>query len=260
MPSRKPNGWAGILGNEDLSEEHDRTDPNVEAPAFGELGSEEETRIEVRPRLSLPRPQSEPPQKKKGAIEFAVPVDEIVQKLEPQRSEPREKAKRKRDEHKLFTKEVILTIIGGVLLLGGAFAYTHGGKDEDGELERPTPRSMLQAPGAQPQGQPPPVAPPPVAKPEPKVEPAAIVPAPPPPPPKRVKPAIPMLSILSNPSGARVEINGTIYGNTPLIQPSPPDVRSLSIRLLKDNYKPYEAILSPTEAGHFNLNATLEKR
>src|SRR5688572_18702514 len=108
MHPRKPNGWQGILGSEDLSDEHDRTDPNVEMPAFGEAGSEEETRIAVRPRLSLPRPQSDAPPPKKGTVEFAVPVDEIVQKLEPiKKTAPSNK---KKDDHKLFTKEVVLTI------------------------------------------------------------------------------------------------------------------------------------------------------
>jgi hypothetical protein len=242
MASRKPIGWQGVLPSEDLPEEHERTDPNVEMPAFGEVGSEEATRIDIRmpdfPKLTLPRPQSDasssPLPLPAPAIEK--PVLDFPVALEPK--------KPKKEDHKLFTKEVILTMIGGVLLLAGAFVYTHSGDDE------PEDKPVMIAPAQLPPKPPPEVvkAPEPVQVPEPVKD------------PEPVKTATPIVSILSNPSGARVEINGTIYGNTPLIQPSPANVRSLSIRLLKDNYKPFETIVSPNEAGHFNLNATLEKR
>jgi hypothetical protein len=248
--SRNRNGWGGILGSEDLTEDYDRTDPNVEMPAFGDVGSEEKTTIahhptlerkRPQPKLTLPRPESDREEQPPPA--FAVEVDQIVQKLEPEKKA----APGKKKEDSIFTKEVILTLIGGVVLLAGAVVYTRA-KDEapvQTELAPPPPIAPPKAP-PQPQPPPPKVEAPPVSR-----EPAGE---------ETRKATTPILSILSNPSGARVEIDGTIYGTTPLIQPGPSKVKRLSIRLLKDNYKIYETVLTPNEAGHFNLNATLEKR
>ena len=252
MHSRNRNGWGGILGSEDLTEDYERTDPNVEMPAFGEVGSEEKTTIAHnptatrgarKPKLTLPRPQSNPrEQPPPPALEFAVEVDQIVQKLEPEKKDA--PGKRKKDE-RLFTREVILTMVGGFLLLAGAVVYTRSNTE-------PPPVEQLALPAIPAKKAP--------AKPKPKPAAKAASKVVPPPAPETRKATTPILSILSIPSGARVEIDGTIYGTTPLIQPSPPKVKSLSIRLLKDNYKSFETVLTPNEAGHFNLNATLEKR
>ncbi len=193
----------------------------------------------AKPKLRLPRPHSDAGA---PAIEFAVPVQEIVQKLEPENRTP---GPRKADGS-LFTKEVILTMVGGALLLAGAVLYARS--DRTPAPEPPPPPIVAPAPPPVADGTPPPPDPPPTPKiasdPTPEVR----------------KATTPLLSVLSNPSGAQVEINGTIYGTTPLIQPSPPNVKSLSIRLLKSNFRTYETVLTPNEAGHFNLSANLEKR
>ncbi|MCC7386679.1 MAG: PEGA domain-containing protein [Deltaproteobacteria bacterium] len=72
------------------------------------------------------------------------------------------------------------------------------------------------------------------------------------------KPAIPMASILSEPSGATVEINGESVGTTPLVVPGPADRPVLQVRLTLAGRKAWQGNLSPNEAGHYVLNVTLE--
>lgn len=69
----------------------------------------------------------------------------------------------------------------------------------------------------------------------------------------------PMVTIVSAPAGALVEINGTIYGNTPLIMPSPAQVERLAVRLKLDKYKSWDGTVTTNEAGHFSLNVQLDK-
>ena len=105
----------------------------------------------------------------------------------------------------------------------------------------------------------------PVAKPKPK--PAVAEPTPvktevaeeTSPRPTEVK-AIPMLSILSVPLGALVEIEGKVYGKTPLIRMSPQTSGALEIKLKHKLYKTTEATIRPNENGHYEIQVKMELR
>ncbi|MGF1509598.1 MAG: PEGA domain-containing protein [Myxococcota bacterium] len=70
-------------------------------------------------------------------------------------------------------------------------------------------------------------------------------------------PRVPVLSVVSSPPGALVEVDGTIYGRTPLILPSPRAER-FEVRLRLDEHRPFRTVVGPNDAGHFSVNATLE--
>lgn len=70
--------------------------------------------------------------------------------------------------------------------------------------------------------------------------------------------AIPMLSIVSTPSGAIVDIDGVVYGRTPLIMPSPRKETALSVTLKKPGHKTHTEVLTRNEGGHFSLNVSLK--
>ncbi len=70
--------------------------------------------------------------------------------------------------------------------------------------------------------------------------------------------AIPMLSIVSTPSGAIVDIDGVVYGRTPLIMPSPRNESALSVTLKKPGHKTHTEVLTRNEGGHFSLNVSLQ--
>jgi hypothetical protein len=73
-----------------------------------------------------------------------------------------------------------------------------------------------------------------------------------------VKAAIPMVTIVSSPIGALVEINGMVYGKTPLIMPSPQRVTSMRVKLKYDKYQTWDEVVNANSAGHFTVNATLK--
>ena len=93
-------------------------------------------------------------------------------------------------------------------------------------------------------------------------KPTPTPPAPPAPPAKQSKSttAIPMLSVVTTPSGALVQINGIVYGKTPLIEPGPRDRTPLQVTLTKKGFRKFSSVLAPNEAGHFSLNVKLEPR
>lgn len=68
----------------------------------------------------------------------------------------------------------------------------------------------------------------------------------------------PMVSIVSTPPGAMIEIDGTVYGKTPLIMPSPAHASHLRVKLRLDQYQSWEEIVQPNAAGHFNVNISLK--
>ena len=115
----------------------------------------------------------------------------------------------------------------------------------------------------------------PEVSPSPPVE-KATPPAPRPPPagpkaataaarPRRTKPkkpvptATPMLSIVTRPPGAIVDIDGVVYGRSPLIMVSPPNKDALSVTLKLPGHKNMSHILKKNKAGHFSLNVQLER-
>jgi hypothetical protein len=73
-----------------------------------------------------------------------------------------------------------------------------------------------------------------------------------------IKAQIPMVSIVSDPVGAMVEIDGTVYGKTPLIMPCPHNVDRMHVRLKSNKYQTWDQQLTPSEAGHFSVNAVLK--
>lgn len=69
--------------------------------------------------------------------------------------------------------------------------------------------------------------------------------------------ALPMLSVMSAPSGALVEVDGTIYGRTPLVMPGPAHGRPLRIRLKLDHHRVWQEDVSTNPAGHYVVQADL---
>ncbi|MEE2902948.1 MAG: PEGA domain-containing protein [Myxococcota bacterium] len=78
-----------------------------------------------------------------------------------------------------------------------------------------------------------------------------------PPPPKAV---LPMMSILSEPLGALVEINGKVYGKTPLIRQSPQSKGSLKLRLRFKHYETLNTKVWPNKDGHYEAKLILKRK
>lgn len=74
----------------------------------------------------------------------------------------------------------------------------------------------------------------------------------------RHKTRTPMLSVLTSPPGALVDIGGIIYGKTPLVIPSP-DPESLSITLKLGGFLTWRKTVLPEESGHFSIHVKLSK-
>ena len=74
------------------------------------------------------------------------------------------------------------------------------------------------------------------------------------------KPILPMMSILSEPIGALVEINGKVYGKTPLIRQSPQSKGSLKVRLRYKYHQTLDATIWPNEDGHYEAKLILRKK
>ncbi len=283
---RDERGWSGIVEQHDAEDE--RTDPRMSLPdpvlaALTELDGPEAAAKAVKslqkplakiepklaskpeavatkseaptvkegPRLRLPLPGEarEPKETKADPVEPKAPRVEpkpaAVPTFSPgellDRLDERPAAAAQTSSTWSEYKELILSVAGGVVLLVGAVIYQRSQGDAT-EIEAPTPPQVV-LPVAPP---PPvvPVGPPPVTNPEPPVEPK--------------RPAVtPMLSVVSTPGGALVEIDGVIYGRTPLIMPGP-KANSLAITLKLDDHKPWSGVVTPNEAGHFNLSAKLE--
>lgn len=66
----------------------------------------------------------------------------------------------------------------------------------------------------------------------------------------------PVLSVFTEPVGAQVEVGGKVYGNSPLIIPSP-DPHSLMITLRLPGHQVWTEVVRPNEAGHFQVQAAL---
>lgn len=188
----------------------------------------------------------------------------LMDKLEAEPAAPRPKGQASSNSA-IWTeyKELILSVVGGVLLVGGVLIYQRMGAVEPvvigdpGNVPLTTPTGPTAATGG-PVGGPgaginpgEPVAPPPTSP--------MVVEAPPPAPdPTPVKAAIPMLTLLSSPSGAAVEINGQDQGKTPLIVPAPKDLDRLSVTLRLEGYKKWSGEMAPNEAGHYSTSVKLE--
>ncbi len=147
-------------------------------------------------------------------------------------------------------RELILTVAIGLAVLVAAVIW--GRNLWRPEAEPPAPKAAAPAPEPGPRSGP-------IDRPtKPTPTPRAPAGSTPPPTDDVQKAAIPMLSIVTRPSGALVEIDGVVYSRTPLIAEAPRGRTSLSIELRLDDHKPWSGIIEPNEAGHFNLNVMLE--
>lgn len=224
----------------------------------------------AKPKLKLPTPVGPPtgptriPTPPLGLEEEAAPgfsSASLMDKLEPTPAAPKgpRPATQVEAGGSLWSeyKEVILSVVGGVLLVGGVLIYQRWPSAEPVIIgdPAPPPAPVVEGPAT-------PTPPPPnvgVA-----THPGAVAPPPPPvevvepPPPTTIKAAIPMLTLLSSPSGATVEINGVEHGKTPLIVPAPRDLERLSVILKLDGYKKWVGEVSPNEAGHYSSSIKLE--
>jgi hypothetical protein len=72
--------------------------------------------------------------------------------------------------------------------------------------------------------------------------------------------AVPVLTVVSSPPGAWVEIGGVVYGRTPLITPGPTDRESIEILLRHPKFENHVENVIKNEAGHFSLNVVLRPK
>jgi len=72
------------------------------------------------------------------------------------------------------------------------------------------------------------------------------------------EPAVPMLSIVTQPPGAMVEIDGVVYGRTPLIMQAPPNRDRFDVELRLDEHRTWSRVVTKDASGHFSVNAELE--
>jgi hypothetical protein len=83
----------------------------------------------------------------------------------------------------------------------------------------------------------------------------------PPAPPKPVPEPLPLVSVMSKPSGARVEIDGTPAGATPLVLRRPLDRDTYRIRVTKPGYRAWEDELRPDpRSGGISVMVELRRR
>jgi hypothetical protein len=77
---------------------------------------------------------------------------------------------------------------------------------------------------------------------------------------KKKPAALPMLSVVTQPPGAMVRIDGVVYGRTPLIMQAPTDRDRFEVELRLDEHHPWSGIVTKDDAGHFSVNTELEPR
>lgn len=164
-------------------------------------------------------------------------------------------------------KEVIRAAVIGVVLIAGVVAYQlNKGPEKMAMVPRseqpvvtvepektapPKTDVQMQEPGEQPK---------PLPKEQPEVPSLAKDPKKDPtkePPPKA---ATPMVTVVSTPPRATVEINGDVIGKTPLIMRSPTNIQELAITISLDGHKKWQQNVPANEAGHFTVNAKLEPK
>ncbi len=73
-------------------------------------------------------------------------------------------------------------------------------------------------------------------------------------------PSLPMLTVISTPSGADVELDGRPLGRTPLVRPAPAGIERLELRLRLAGHKDWVGRVARDDTGHFVLRAPLERR
>lgn len=220
------------------------------------------------PRVSMPSMPADPAN---NAAPPSFSTNELVEKLSDGSGSGR--AAKTGPSFWVEYKEVVRAGIIGLVLIGGVVAYQLN-KDPatiaDPEPERLQPAVAQPQPNEPPktndvQLQQPAEQPKPLPKEQPEVpslaknEKDATDPA------KdekkeTPKAATPMVTVVSTPPGATVEINGEVLGKTPLIMRSPRNIQELAIAISLDGHKKWSQNVPANEAGHFTVNAKLDKK
>lgn len=240
VASHSNKGWSGVPGFEEVEASAttappDETDAAMTVPAleFDYQASVETTARDDSPanRLTLPPPPDDswdaptlrPNQGRMGA--------ELAKKLttdKPRAPPPPNAAARA-----AYRNVIIATVVASVLL-GLAIAYTTKRASVQTAPERPVPMAPKGA----------------VAQPEPAV-PAPKAPA---------APVRPMVTVVSVPPGAQVEINGAPAGTAPVVKPAPEGVVELEITVKLSGHEAWRAQVRPNELGHYSVNAKLRAK
>ena len=197
---------------------------DLEPPRAGPLGTSLTPGPRARPSLEAPGepPQARPP------LPLPFSPQALLQELEaPPPAPPAQAGLHPK------SRRAAWTVAGGALVLGAAIALGQATQaPPEAPRARPDPRG---APRARP----------------------APAPAPEPSPPTPVAP--PMLSVLSVPSGALVQVGAVILGRTPLVVPAPAGGR-LEVTLILDGHRRWSRQVRPDSAGHYTVHAELQPR
>lgn len=177
------------------------------------------------PRSALPRPPATEPAEVKLAPEAA----ELERLLDVSAAPPPAPVS---SPASAPNRRALVTVVLGALAFGAALAYSGGPPAHRAPRTRAVPRMT--------------------PRPAPAPTPEARTPAPTPP-----SETIPMLTVVSSPPGALVELGGAIYGRTPLVIESP-DPTSLQVTLRKPGHRTWTQVVRPDAAGHFNVKVALE--
>ncbi|MBK8014761.1 MAG: PEGA domain-containing protein [Deltaproteobacteria bacterium] len=77
--------------------------------------------------------------------------------------------------------------------------------------------------------------------------------------PDAVSKVTPMLSVITIPAGAVVEVNGINAGKSPLVRPSPHANGRIEVTVKKAGFNTASSFVSPNSAGHYALTVQMEK-
>ncbi len=258
-------GWESVVGElDDPEPELDRTPVDLVAPPFAaeaarpllDLKSGERAPASPptsdRPVLSLPKPAAS-----SGPVAPEVPkLPPLVQgfsgELMDRLAADTPPAPTK-EPFFVEYKELLSAIALALALIGGFVVYKLLSADDVEVIAPPvnqarTPGKLDPAPAPK-KDEPPAKA---LVEANPQIKEA---PEPPPPP-----PAQPMLSVMTVPSEATIEVNGLVRGKSPMVIKSPSGNTPLRMKITKNRYKTWEEVVAPNEAGHFVVKVALEER
>lgn len=250
-PSLRPNPNA-IAPQADPSSSTPWPDPNAPSPRPARF-----PRVGQGLSLPAPSPRSKPPPPLSGRSTPPHFANELVEKLgatsPATRPPPGGHIRGLWKEY----REVILSIVGGIAVVTAAAFYTRWPqapqKNPNQASTRRISPSAVPPSRANPSPRPPPTRPEPL----PNTPNAQAAPEKHPAPERRpTKTRTPMLSVLSHPPGALVDIGGVIYGKTPLVMPSP-HAESLNITLKLGGFRTWHQVVRPSETGHFSVHVKL---
>lgn len=164
-------------------------------------------------------------------------------------------------------RELITTGVVGVLLLVGAVAWRLSGPAvPDGPADPGVRGSPAGSAAGASAGDPTPPAGPEGGPTPPPGDPTALGATPPAeaspsatpsPPPTPIKASQPMLTIMTVPPGADLEIDGEFVGRSPFVSVVPAGTRELRVTASLDGYAEGRSTLVPNDGGHFSATLTL---